>query len=190
MNTNILTSTRRFSGISARFLLLFALASVVAGCSTLHASSDYDRTASFKHYKTYAWMQREHAGIASALVVRRAHEAIDWELQRKGFQPALDPATADFIVDFTIGIRDRIDVQSYPVAYRGPWLWGNWYYGKQLDVRQYREGTLAIDIFDAHEHQPVWSGRAQKQLSKSDLGATNTAIHEAATAVLEQFPPT
>jgi hypothetical protein len=159
MNTNILTSTQRFSGISARFLLLFALASVVAGCSTLHASSDYDRTASFKHYKTYAWMQR-------------------------------DPATADFIVDFTIGIRDRIDVQSYPVAYRGPWLWGNWYYGNQLDVRQYREGTLAIDIFDAGKHQPVWSGKAQKQLSKSDLGATNTAIHEAASAVLEQFPPT
>jgi hypothetical protein len=110
-------------------------------------------------------------------------------MQSKGYRLTADPAGADFVLDFTLGAKERLDVQSYPVAYRGPWLWGRGYYGDQIDVRTYREGTLVIDIFDGRTHQPVWTGRASKELSRADLEHSQAPIRAATTAVLAAFPP-
>jgi hypothetical protein len=161
----------------------------VTGCADLRVGSDHDRSADFSQYHTYAWMPREHLGNRNPLLVRRAHEAIDSEMKRKGFVPATEGGNADVVVDFTIGSRERLDVQSYPAVYRGPWGWGRWYYGDQIDVRQFREGVLAIDVFDGKSHQPVWTGWATKRLSQSDIENSERPIRSAAAAVLATFPP-
>lgn len=61
--------------------------------------------------------------------------------------------------------------------------------GGAIDVRQYREGTLAIDIFDAHTNKPVWHGWAKKELTRSDIERSEAPIRTAVAAVLEKFPP-
>ena len=55
------------------------------------------------------------------------------------------------------------------VPYAGPlylgyygW-WGRPYWGRDVDVRQYREGTLSIDLFDVRTHRPVWHDWAKKE---------------------------
>jgi hypothetical protein len=123
------------------------------------------------------------------LVARFARESIDAELKQKGFDLAVDPSMADFEVDFTIGAHDRLDVNAYPSVYRGPWGWGRGYYGDTIDIRQYREGTLAIDVFDGRTHQPVWTGRATKEVTRADQARSDGPIRAAAAAVLAQFPP-
>ncbi|HET7756193.1 MAG TPA: DUF4136 domain-containing protein, partial [Steroidobacteraceae bacterium] len=116
-------------------------------------------------------------------------------LARKGFNEASDAAAADFVVDFTVGSRERTDVRSYPAPYRGPWIWdrpGWWgysYWGTELDVRQYREGTLSIDIFDGRSRQPVWHGWAKKELTQSDLEHSEAPVRAAVDQVLAGFPP-
>jgi hypothetical protein len=167
---------------------IVVMGALLMGCTSLRVSSDYDRNTTFANYHTYAWVPREHFGSPNPLVERRAHEAIESELESRGFRLAEDPGRADFVVDFTIGSRDRVNVQSYPVPYRGPWMWGGAYYGSQVDVRQYREGTLAIDVFDGRTHQPVWTGRASKELSRADQERSEGPIREAVTAVLAEFP--
>jgi hypothetical protein len=134
-------------------------------------------------------MARAHDDRQNPLVARFAREAIDAELSQKGFVLAADPSTADFEVDFTIGARDRIDLSTYPVRNRGPWVWGYGYYGSEIDLRQYREGTLAIDIFNAQTHQPVWTGRATKEITRADHVRSDVPIRVATSAVLAQFPP-
>ena len=183
-NDGRLRASRWRIGFTAAAVLLTSTA-----CSTLRVGSDYDRSATFSGYHTYAWLPREHSVASNPLVARHAHEAIDAILRSKGYTPVDDPANADFTVDFTVGSRDRIDVQSYPMAYRGPWHWGLGYYGSDLDVRQYREGTLGIDIFDGRTHQPVWTGWARKALTQADLERSEGPIREAAAAVLQRFPP-
>ena len=163
--------------------------SLLAGCTTLKTGNDFDRTASFARYRTYAWLPRDHFANRNPLIVRHAHEAIDSEMKSKGFLPAEEGHAADFVIDFTIGSHERIDVQSYPAAYRTPWGWGRWYYGDQVDVRRYREGVLAIDVFDGESHQPIWTGWATKQLTQSDMENSAAPIRTAASAVLETFPP-
>jgi hypothetical protein len=169
---------------------LLAAGALLAACASIRVSSDYDRGTSFSSYHTYAWLPREHVRSQNPLAVRRAKEAIEAEMQSKGYRLTADPAGADFVVDFTLGAKERLDVQSYPVAYRGPWIWGRGYYGDQIDVRTYREGTLVIDIFDGRTHQPVWTGRATKELSRADLEQSQAPIRAATTAVLAAFPPT
>jgi hypothetical protein len=152
-------------------------------------SSDFDRSARFEGYHTYSWVQHTHDGGRNPLIVRFAMESIDAELGQKGYVLATDPSSADFEVDFTIGAHDRIDVNTYPARYRGPWGWGHRYYGDDIDVRQYREGTLAIDIFDGRTHQPIWTGRATKEITRADQARADGPIRVAAAAVLAQFPP-
>jgi len=168
---------------------MLAAGILLSACSTTRVGHDYDRSARFTGYHTYAWLQREHNDGRNPLAVRFAKEAVDADLMQRGFSLAEDPATADFEVDLTIGAHDRIDVNSYPVGFRGPWTWGSRYYGDQVEIRNYREGTLAIDIFDGKTHQPVWTGWASKEISSSDQVRSDGPIREATAAVLAQFPP-
>jgi hypothetical protein len=167
---------------------------ILTGCSTLRVGSDFDHSASFSGYHTFNLMAREHHGSDNPLVVQRARDAIEAELLRKGFTASEPAGQADFVVDFTIGARDRMDVQSYPDAYVGYGFWdarGWWepYWGSQLDVRQYREGTLSIDVFDPKAHRPVWHGWAKKELTRSDIEHSEAPIRAAVAAVLQSFPP-
>ncbi|HVW71119.1 MAG TPA: DUF4136 domain-containing protein, partial [Steroidobacteraceae bacterium] len=178
---------RRWVGIAVASLLL-------AGCASLRTGADYDRAADFSGFHRFAWMPREHHDSSNPIVVRRAHEAIEAELARRGFVDAGDPTAADFIVDFTIGSRERVDVASYPapygMSYRNyPDWWGHRYWGGAVDVREYREGTLSIDVFDAHTDRPVWHGWASKELTSSDLKHSQRPIRAAVEAVLRRFPP-
>jgi hypothetical protein len=172
---------------------------LAAACTTLQVGSDYDHSASFSNYHAFVVMQRRHHGEyadTSALVVQRAEDAIRSELISRGYTPAADRSAADFAVDFTIGSRERTDVNTYPDPYVGPgWGWGRrgwWggpYWGDNVDVRQYREGTLSIDIFDARSHRPVWHGWAKKELTRKDVENSEGPIRNAVNAVLAKFPP-
>jgi len=167
----------------------------VSSCATMRIGSDYDRSASFSGYHFFTMMQREQHGAHNPLVVTRAEDAIRRELVAKGYAEATDPARADFAVDFTIGSEERTDINSYPAPYAGygwgwgPGWWGAPYWGGNLDVRQYREGTLSIDVFDARSHRPVWHGWAKKELTRKDIQQSAEPIRKAVDAVLARFPP-
>jgi len=174
-----------------------AVTAAAAGCATVQVGSDYDRSATFASYHSFAMMHREHHGTyanTNPLVVQRAEDAIRQELVSRGYTEVADPAAADFVVDYTIGSRERTDVNTYPDPYVG-WGWGrrDWwgypYWGNDVDVRQYREGTLSIDMFDARSHRPVWHGWAKKQLTRSDIASSQEPIRHAVDAVLKDFPP-
>jgi len=57
-------------------------------------------------------------------------------------------------------------------------------------TRQYREGTLILDVVDAGADAVVWRGSAQAQLAGSGEPLTRRArIQEAVRRILERFPP-
>jgi hypothetical protein len=163
-------------------LLLFA-------CETPRVESDYDRSVAFTGFHTFALLHREHVGISNPLAVTHAEDDIKQELQRRGFVEATDPASSDMVVDFTLGAQERLDINSYPSAYAGPWLWGGPHWDSNLSVRQYREGSLAIDIFDSRSRRPVWHGSIKKELTRSDIEQPGEAISSAVNSVLSKFPP-
>lgn len=179
-----------------RHLTAIFFALILSACSTLQVGSDHDPGTNFSSYKSFTLMQRSHTGVSNPLVPVRVSDAIKADLLSKGYVQATDPATADFTVDFTIGVRERTDVNAYPDPYAGPaWGWGarGWwggpYWGTSVDVSQYHEGTLSVDIFDAHSHRPVWHGWAKKELTRSDMENSTQSIQNAVASVLAKFPP-
>lgn len=177
--------------LTAAVLVTLAMLGAVA-CTTLRVGADYDHQAPFGTYKRFALLPRAHTG-ANPLVEQRARDAVQAGLSAKGYEFVDDPAKADIAVDVTIGSRDRTDIQSYPMPYAGPWYgpgwWGYPYWGNSIDVRQYREGTLSIDMFATRTHRPVWHGWAKKELSHSDIEHPGPGIREAVDEVLAAFPP-
>ena len=179
------------AGIACALTLVLGL----AGCETLRVGSDYDRTADFASYHSFIWLPREDYGVSNPLVVERARDAIQARLEQKGYTLASDPEYADFAVDFTIGARERTDIRAYPAPYSGAWYWygphwwGYPYWGTGVDVYRYREGVLAIDVFDAKTHRPIWHGWAKKPLTRRDMEQSGQSIREAVDAVLARFPP-
>jgi hypothetical protein len=181
-----------------RWIGLVVTFGLVSGCATpLQVGSDYDRSATFRNYHTFMVMQREHRGLENPLnplVAARVEDAIRTDLSQKGYVETSDPQAADLMIDFTIGSRERTDITSYPPPYRG-WGWGErrwWggpYWGDPVDVHQYREGTLSVDVFDAHSHRPVWHGWAKKELSDDDIEHSTGPVQSAVAAVLAKFPP-
>jgi hypothetical protein len=167
---------------------------LLAGCaSTLSVSSQQYPKADFSGYRSYSWIAedpqirpRGEGQQVSALTARRIRDAVEAALAARGYRPAREAANADFVVAYTVGARDRIDAQSYPMPYRGPWLWS--WYGSQTDLRVYREGTLSIDIFDGKTHQPVWHGRARKEITRADESDPVPVIRQAVDAILAKFP--
>lgn len=187
--------------LSALATLLFT-----AGCASgLTAYHDHDPSARFEGYRTFAWIS-EHpmkvgpsSTIANPMVEPRIMSAIEAELQRKGYTRVDDPEMADFVLAFTVGSREQIEVDSYPtmaggVGYAYPRHWRSWggaYYGHGTEtrVRQYTEGMLAIDIFDGKERRPVWHGVASKSINASDRENASASIQGAVDAILAGFPP-
>ena len=166
---------------------------LLAGCAAMSVSSQKYPQADFSGYHSYAWIAADPLIVppgaeppVSALTARRIREAIERELQAKGYRQLAAPEGADFVVAFTVGTRERIDATSYPVPYRGPWQW-RWY-ASQTDLRVYREGTLSIDIFDGATRQPVWHGRARKEITSHDVSDPGPVIDEAVAAILGKFP--
>jgi hypothetical protein len=174
-----------------------ACVTLLGGCATtLNAHFDHDASQDFSAYRTFAWIADQpmiappdDVARVSPLNRRRIEEAIEKALSEKGFQKVSDRAAADFVVSYSVGARDRIDAHSFPAPYADVWHWGRHYYGHDVDVDVYREGTLAIDVFDTRTHQPVWHGWASRRITEYDVRHAAEQIPPAVVSILSNFPP-
>jgi hypothetical protein len=175
---------RRFS------LLTFALA--LAACSTMKVQTEYDRAANFKGYKTYAWLPRE-PGPEQAQAARdprireRVLKGVEEGLGSKGLTRVSPDQNPELFVAVHGWAVNRIDVHTYGYSY-GPSPYG--YYPTlatpTVDVRQYRDGTLIIDLVDAATKQMVWRGTATDTFNP---GAEPEKVTEAVRKTLKEYPP-
>ena len=188
------------------YLLTLAVVSLLmTGCASgFKGTYDYDRDHDFSNYTSWAWISENPMtigatdNIPSPLLEPRIMSAIKDNLTTKGFTMADSPASADFVVAFTVGSRDKIRVDTYPTYYGGfgyPRGWGSPYYGvgvsygTETQVREYTNGMLAIDIFDVSEQRPMWHGYTEKSISSSDRKNIEATVNAAVAAVLSGFPP-
>jgi hypothetical protein len=179
----------------ARLAWVGVLVLVAAACETLQTGSDYDHAASFAGFHSFTITRRQNDQPPDPLVTQRAYDGIVGYLQSRGYVYVEDPAKADFTVDFNLGSQERTEIYSY---YPSPWCtgwcagpgwWGGPYWSSTLDVRQYREGTLWVNIFDNKTRRAVWHGWAKKTLSQGDVEHSTEAINTTVASVLDKFPP-
>jgi hypothetical protein len=183
-------STLRATGITV-------MISMLAACSSLTVLRDFDPSADFSQYKTWAFISEHPMMIAEAadpvnpLTEGRFMQAISNSLNRAGLQQVDDPEQADIAVAFTLGSREKIRVDSYPTSYRmgyNSWAWGRPYH-QEVTVTDYTQGQFALDLYDVQRRAPVWHGKATKTITTADRNAPVETITEIVDEVLAEFPP-
>lgn len=183
-------ATLKYCGL----IMLLGAVTACAG-SSIRVNSDFNRGTNFGAYQTYSFISDNPLLVADAtgaspLLQGRLMNATRRELGAKGYRYVDDRESADFVVSFTFGARDKIKVTNYPTTYRGGY-YGGWGapYHNEVDVRNYTEGTVAVDLFDVRQRSPVWHGWAVKSITTGDRANPEPVVNAVIAAILAEFPP-
>lgn len=182
----------RFSPLSFLILLLLSL----AGCATPR-TVDYDR-AMLPNMQAYQSFQLENRDVRASyqnlqlteITDRRISRSITNQLTTQGFtQTDTNP---DCIVTYFTTSRTRTKVNNIGVAGGYGYGYGYspynaWSGYSHIDIDQYEEGTLIIDIIDAKTKQMVWRGADSKRLQHR--APTEKEINQIVERILREFPP-
>jgi len=155
-------------------------------CSTISVMQDYDPEYDFSKLKTFGFLPiPEDAGI-DQINANRFGDAIKKEMTAKGYTVS---ENADFGVAILFGKQTKTNITSYGYGY-GPY-WGRYGGASNIDVSQYDEGTLVIDVIDMNKKELVWRGTGTGALTPNATVEERTAnINNAVAQILAQFPPT
>lgn len=170
---------------AALVLLLPALA------AAQKSSYDYDKTADFTKYKTFAL--KDGTKVGDPLVDSRITAAIDYELTGKGL--AKNEANPDLVVVYHITFDKQKDITSYSsgVGYGAyPYRWGGGWGTTTTNVRvnEILVGTLVIDMADTSRNEMVFRAIGVKEVdttAKPEKRDKN--VKNAVKKILKNYPP-
>ncbi|MCH1931559.1 DUF4136 domain-containing protein [Shewanella sp. A25] len=169
----------------------------LSACSSLKSGWDYDPSANFTQYKTYAWVEQktEASGYhLDGLMDQRVRDAVNGQLTAKGIQ-RVEAKDADVLVNYLTKVDKKINVDTFNTnfgyhPYYGPgWGWGG-NMQTQTTVREYEVGTLMIDVVDNKTSKLVWRGTVADTIRDKNTPEERVAIiNEAVASVMMNFPP-
>jgi hypothetical protein len=165
--------------VSALFVLVVGF---MSGCAAYAIKTDYDRSVDFSRYTTYKWMKTPSDVLeprsTQSLLDKRVKSAVNQELAMKGLQAST--RQADLLITYHAGVRNKVDVTTHRYGYRG--------WASAVDVHQYSEGTLVLDLIDAESNQLVWRGWGTGVVDP-DPSQMESRVNKAVTEILAKFPP-
>lgn len=150
---------------------MLAAVALSACASTPMVSSDTTPGANFANYKSYAWANSLPPQGLNPVTFERMRQGVDSALASRGYSKA---DNGDLTVILTLGARDKTDINT----------WGR--FGRQVDVYQYTEGKMSVDVFDTKTRQPLWHGEATQTIdpNRSDPALVDAAV----SGVMAKFP--
>jgi hypothetical protein len=176
----------------------------LASCAGVDVGTNYDPAAvqRIDAFHTYAWLahpkQSGDPRVNNAITDAQVKQAVDQDLQARGYQQVAANANPDFLIGWQGSIQQQLSAETVDSYWGYPWdpFWGSFYgygpYGGPAEtyVRQYDVGTLILDVVDAKQKTLVWRGTAKADLGDSpSIQSTRGKIDEGVNKMLEKFPP-
>ncbi|MEE4361471.1 MAG: DUF4136 domain-containing protein [Pseudomonadales bacterium] len=185
---------RWLMGVVSSILLFGA----VVGCagSRPDVRVDLNPNVDAQRYSTYGWV--EPLGTDQAdyerMITTRLKEVVGAELDARGYR--FDASAPDMLVNFYVNLEDKQSVSSVPtsnVAY------GRGYYGYrgamyqpwptyEVQVREYTQGTLTVDLVDNAQRVLVWSGTLQNRVTKQAIQDAQGTLRRTVATLFDQYP--
>ena len=167
----------------------------VYGCASVKVTTDYDPSASFSAYKSYAWLPKpiEKTGdirVDNPLLHTRVRDAVEAELALKGYEK-LAGDKPDFYIGYHLSLTTQLDVTRMN-DYYGYGVGRRWGPAgvPQTVVTEYEVGALVLDVVDAKRETLVWRGSGQRRVKESPTPEETTQrVREAVAEILKRFPP-
>ncbi|GGA80233.1 hypothetical protein GCM10011369_22720 [Neiella marina] len=178
-------------------VMLASLMLILTGCaSTPRVDSDYADGFNFAHLKSFHLVPINNSTYAgqpgASLTEQRIEESIKRNLGNRGMTEV--PAEqADILVSYHVTSQDKTQIRTYNTRYNYHRSYHNraWDYGwgNDIDVRQFTEGQLLIDLVDPASNHVVWRGIGTKRLKRSTTQDERIeTINEYVDAMFMQVP--
>ena len=185
-------------------ILAVAVFGGLEGCTSLRVTSDVNRAVvGSVQCRTFGWAGTFRGdspmrnGIANPVNEARLRGAIQAQLATLGVQPAAGGAAPDCLVGYGIGARTQIE-GAYPVGwgwgfgygYGYGWRGGGFYggYAGWDEPYIYREGIVAVDLYDAKSKQPIWHASVNQSLHGAVGAEAEQKIDKAVAVLFTKYP--
>jgi len=150
-----------FIAMKTNFFKVFLpvlLVIIMAGCSSVKVSSDYDRKADFTKYRTFNFSKEVDKVSLNDLNRRRLKDAITLQMNARGFQLSDSP---DVLVNAFVKGKNKYSATANTNYFGGMYYRGFGTSNTYVDVNKSIEGTLFIDLIDVREKKMIWEGVAE-----------------------------
>ena len=176
-----------------RLVIAVALVLSPAMLFAQKVSYDYEKSANFAGFKTYAL--KDGTKVGQPLIDDRIVSAIDSELAAKGLTKS--DSNPDVYVVYHVAFDKQKDISTYSSGYGGGygaygWGWGGGWGGgtTTTQVRDILVGTLVIDVADAKKNQLAWRGMGVKEVNtQAKPEKRDKSINEAVKKIFKNYPP-
>ncbi|MDL2329031.1 DUF4136 domain-containing protein [Desulfosarcina sp. OttesenSCG-928-A07] len=170
---------------------------VIAGCSSVKVSQDYDPRSPFPHQGTWMWRDQTQPltgdiRIDNPLLDRRIRKAVEAGLEERNFHQ--QNKSPGFLLVYNLSVEPKIEAKTYDFMEhwddcRHPWFGGM---GRNVQVYQYDEGRLTLDILFSGTGDLLWRGTGIYRFNLDSKTPTeiDAEIQNLVNTILMQFPPT
>ena len=167
----------------------FVAAGVLLLAATVLAQSvtcDFDRTAKFTRFRTYAWTRGTE--LDDQLNHARVVRSIENQLGAKGLAKVDAGANPDVLVAYHTSFDRNLQIDAFGSAWAGPCVGGM--RSATATTQEIPTGTLVIDLLDARRHAIVWRGTASGEIDPTAKpGKRERNISRTAERLFKNYPP-
>lgn len=175
-----------------RLLVCIGIFFALIACAPAKPVLDYSDIYNFSAVQSYAMSSRDDMQDSEALISdmtrNRIELAIEAQLDAKGFK-SVARDQADVLVAYYVITQERQQItQTERPVYRCRYCAPAW--ASDVQVRQYSEGTLIVDVIDSKTGKAVWRGSTAGRIDpKAEMEQRKEQINKAVALVLSGFPP-
>jgi len=168
-------------------LTLAVLVLTASGASAQQVTYDFDKSADFSSFKTYAWVT---AGLElpDGFNHQRVVSAVEAQLAARGLSAAAPGTSPDVLVAYHAAFDSDVRVTGMSHGF-GPYAFGASRVGSAR-TEEILTGTLVVDIVDADTRTIVWRGIASKEIDvDADPQKRERNINRVAERLFKNYPP-
>jgi hypothetical protein len=185
-----------------KFTFLILAVVIMASCSGVKVTSDYDKTVDFTKFKTYSYYgwTEESDQILNRFDKERIENAFGDEFEKRNLK--FVEKDGDLIVSLFIVVEQKTSKTAYTNHFNTGGLgyydydydygvgWGGMDMGTsttQFNERQYEVGTLVCDVFSSESKKMIWQGIGEGTVD-ADPKSNETGIPKVVAAIMAKFP--
>ena len=176
-----------------RKIAALVLCVLLAACSRLQVSSDWDPGVDFSAFKSYVMLQNDNTTVRP-FVAQRIQDAVVAELNARGYVKVDNEEQADMAVGWEVATEDRTTYHTVHSGFGTHGMrhsrtqWGVSTGTSRTTQQTYTVGTLLVAVFEMTNKELVWEGTATGNVSSSS-GQDEAKINSAVQGILRDFPP-
>jgi hypothetical protein len=176
-------------------ILLLAGLLVLAGCASGPTiRSNMDSSVDFHRFRTFGFfdpLATDREGYQS-LISQQLVSSTERELVARGLKRT--DSSPDLLINFSANLDERLRITQSPAIptsslnrhRRG--FYNTWPGYQQIEIRQYTQGTLGIDVVDAARRQLIWEGFAFGRVTQRTTDNLGPVLNDAVVEIFRDFP--